>query len=627
MVFPVMPAADTWMYCASGSHFTEELAKGRPLLDVITADTFCFSTAGRRWVDHEWLLQIIFAFIVERGSLTLLYVLRSLLLAAAFTVFPAIMFAGLIKSLPAGRNRMILWLFFAVLNTSVLCCADGYRYFDARGYIVTYLLLAYAFFIMSPYFEAELKAETLSGSVSNYHFILFPSAAAFAANCHGAYIVAPLVMAFVSFLLLLKKCPAQSLRLFLLVLLAFAAAAVLNPFGAEILMFPFSMMEHSVFKAALNEWQAPVYSQSYYLYILAALYIAAFRRMGLIERAVGFCLLAAAFAVWRHAPLCALGLAFILQRPLLDVCEPLLKKTEVFFGEGFKRGFWGTAICSGALLAVLLLSSVCLCRLYPGGRVWTGESRWFCKYAADFMAANPQLPKRLFNPYEWGGYLMWRLRGAPQTFIDGRAHVLFSEEAYAQSLYLQYGVNARRSLSKRGFGAIVDNFPDRLALLDELQFDMVLIDRPMDRGLYSLLLESESWQVIFEDHLSALFIRSTPDNQKLVSGLKPVITPFRLTEEAAALLGRRSFMQGWERARQAYDSDPCYLRAGLIDVGCAWAAGRKAASVKQVLRMLLESGSWTDVFYGLGDLVKDNGCENWACFYYLTANLCSFYHL
>lgn len=628
MVFPILPAADTWMYCASGGYFTEELAKGRPLLQVIGADPFCFSTAGRRWVDHEWLLQIIFAAVAEHGGLTLLYALRSVILLAAFTALPALVYAEHIKKRCSELKAWSSWLLFAALNTLVLCCADGFRYFDARGYIVTYLLLAYAFYIMAPFFDAEQTPEELSNTnICKLHFVIFPLASAFAANCHGAYIVAPLVMFFTAFLLLLKRYLKQCLSLSMLALLSLAASAVLNPFGAEILLFPFSMMEHTVFKAALNEWQAPVYSQSLYLYIEAALYIAAFRRMGLLERAVGFCLLAAAFAVWRHAPLCALGLAFILQRPLLTAFRPILKKAEVFFREGFKSGILGTAVGGAAVFGVLFLSFVCFCRLYSGSRVWTGESRWFCKYAADFMAANPQLSGRLYNPYEWGGYLMLRLKGRPQTFIDGRAHVLFSEETYAQSLYLQYGENARQALSGRGFGAIVDCFPDRLTLLDSLKVDLALIDRPMDGGLRSLLLDSGRWQLIFEDDLSSLFIRSDPEHQKLISGLRQIETPYRITEEATAMIERRGFGQGGERAGLAYEMEPSYLRAGIIEAGCRWAAGQKSAAVNAVMSMLLKSGNWTGIFYGLGDMAKDNGCEGWASLYYAAGGVCSFYHL
>ncbi len=52
--------------------------------------------------------------------------------------------------------------------------------------------------------------------------------------------------------------------------------------------------------------------------------------------------------------------------------------------------------------------------------------------AADFISAE-KLPTNIFHPYEWGGYLIWRLNPKYRVFIDGRALGLMQE--YSDVLY------------------------------------------------------------------------------------------------------------------------------------------------------------------------------------------------
>jgi len=41
---------------------------------------------------------------------------------------------------------------------------------------------------------------------------------------------------------------------------------------------------------------------------------------------------------------------------------------------------------------------------------------------------------KVFNYYNWGGYIDWRTQGRLQVFIDGRAGTAFDEKTYRQYL-------------------------------------------------------------------------------------------------------------------------------------------------------------------------------------------------
>jgi hypothetical protein len=93
---------------------------------------------------------------------------------------------------------------------------------------------------------------------------------------------------------------------------------------------------------------------------------------------------------------------------------------------------------------------------------------------------------RVYNSYNWGGYLAWR--GIP-VYIDGRADV------YGDAFMEQY---------VRAFHVE----PDWRAPLDEYEVEVVLIER--GGSLAALLHESEEWTRVYQDDLAAVFVRAEP---------------------------------------------------------------------------------------------------------------------
>ena len=98
----------------------------------------------------------------------------------------------------------------------------------------------------------------------------------------------------------------------------------------------------------------------------------------------------------------------------------------------------------------------------------------------------------LFNPYDWGGYLIWRLPQLP-VIMDGRANV-HGDRRIAQSIATWHGERSWASDA-------------------ELATARVVI-APMGLGLTSLLRLDPRFELAYEDRVAAVFVaRDTPSQR------------------------------------------------------------------------------------------------------------------
>ena len=106
--------------------------------------------------------------------------------------------------------------------------------------------------------------------------------------------------------------------------------------------------------------------------------------------------------------------------------------------------------------------------------------------AIDWIKEN-QPQGNLFNSYNWGGYLLWTLPEYP-VFIDGRAD-LYGNEIISQ------------------WHAVVSENENAIQILDEWNINLILIEPYWE---ITKILETNSWQKVFEDEQSVIFIRANP---------------------------------------------------------------------------------------------------------------------
>jgi len=106
--------------------------------------------------------------------------------------------------------------------------------------------------------------------------------------------------------------------------------------------------------------------------------------------------------------------------------------------------------------------------------------------AANWISANHPAGK-LFNSYNWGGYLMWRLGAEYPVYVDGRTDVY--DNAFLQE-YLK----------------IVTGQLNAPAVFDERGIKVVMVEPESPLG--PQLLKSGRWQAAYRDDMAVVYVRA-----------------------------------------------------------------------------------------------------------------------
>ncbi len=127
-----------------------------------------------------------------------------------------------------------------------------------------------------------------------------------------------------------------------------------------------------------------------------------------------------------------------------------------------------------------------------------GPTDWYPQRAADFILRE-RLPGRVFNAYDIGGYLIWRLGPAYPVYIDGRA-IPFGADVffrYMQLLGLPPGSPQwQREADLRGIN---------MAVLPVSRFAGLA-------GVAKSFCETGSWRAVYLDETAGVFLRNRPEN-------------------------------------------------------------------------------------------------------------------
>ena len=210
--------------------------------------------------------------------------------------------------------------------------------------------------------------------------------------------------------------------------------------------------------------------------------------------------------------------------------------------------------------------------------------------ATRFLAANPELPHKLSNPYEWGGWLTWHLPGW-RIFIDGRAHTVYSEQTYLDAMAIQFGGPWEKKA-----GASWDE------LLRKYQLDLVLVTR-MQGDLDQRLGASPDWERIYQDRKSAIYLRKGASHGPLV---------YPETSESLCAEGMQHVGAGaWDRALPLFQravqlspGDPvAHLYLGVADLR----AGYQDAGITELETALRLDPNLPDAHFNLGSAYRRLG--------------------
>ncbi len=268
-------------------------------------------------------------------------------------------------------------------------------------------------------------------------------------------------------------------------------AACINPYGPALLLYPLQAASaHWEAAQHIQEWQSPDFHRSFvqpfiWLLLLTIAVIGANRK----RVALTDILLVASFAYLglysaRNVALFGLAAPIVLTRsaaPLVDAWarlsskripspKPLLRRVLVYLTLAV------LTMVGMARVVQMLPTQANLVELEMAGMIAPAGALEYLK--------TEQPDGRLFNSYNWGGYLQWAL---PEylLFVDGRAD-LFQDEIINQWFQV--------ALVQEGWQEVLDRWDVRL----------VLIERTWP---VAEVLELAGWRLVYQDKFSVIYQR------------------------------------------------------------------------------------------------------------------------
>jgi hypothetical protein len=426
-------------------------------------DPFSYTARGQAWVAHEWLTEtILFALYSLIGQ-------KGLILAFALLITCTFI---LVYLQCEGRP----WLATFVVLLASLTSAISW---GVRPQMISLFLSALFLYILTRK-ESRLW--------------LLPPLMALWVNLHGGYLLglALLLLHIMGEGVSLLKAPQgerRHLKKLSFIFLLSGGFTLINPHGWRILSYPFATLGSQAMQAYIIEWFSPDFHQAQFqplaILILVTWLTLFFSRAPRHPRDILF-LLAFGYAALRSArnvPLFAVVAAPILSKQLASLWEGSWLQRRLS-QKGQRRPNLHLCALNWFLLLIILSAGSFKVAL----ALKENESlqrRIFPVAAVDYIEQQ-DLRGNIYNLYQWGGYLIWRLYPKEDVFIDGRADVYgdkFIEE------YLEvYRV-------RKGWRDVLERY----------NVNSIIIEK--DSTFATLLAESPDWQQVYADELAVVFVR------------------------------------------------------------------------------------------------------------------------
>lgn len=452
-----------------------QLQSGKYILETgnfLYKDTFSLAKDSFR-LEHCWLHDLILYMLYSIGGFNLLSILKPTLIALSAIILylwnrrrggePPFILPMIIVCVIGSEQSWLVrpQLWTVILSLLQICIFHEGREKGLRAWILLVPLM---------FFWANLHAGCIFGIVLT-----------------GLFISAELLRVYQKKMTLMAIKP-----LFLAGFLSFLAAFI-NPYGYRI---PFSVLlerltQHDTLTGtAPLSWMGnmevlpPSFDQVPLFYIIMALWaFLIILRWKKLDPAEGIFFLAftyMGFSQIRHTTLVAVLAGLYIPMAFQDVAKPYISK--------MKNGF--------AITKALYFTSFSFLVIYIGlstawGQMGIGlKEDFYPEKASGFILEN-RLPKVMYNSFDWGGYLMWRLYPEYLVFTDGRGG---SIERLEMSMRLDNGMY--------NLDTIMDKYDINTVITNTCFYDtggpLKFIDQ---------LVNNNKWALIYRDEVAVIFIR------------------------------------------------------------------------------------------------------------------------
>jgi hypothetical protein len=445
---------DYWWHLAAGDYIIDERSMPSP-------DPWLYTYDGK-FVAHEWLGEVFLSVTDRLGGYQTGI--------AATVIIAALGFYALIAAMHRYGLSYRACTFFTLVWMGVFLRPGV---FAVRPQMWAFSFYALLFLFLALYQTGRWK----------HLWVLVPFFLLWW-NVHLSAVIGVLAFGVLGLDQLIRRKPIKHL---VIVGVLSLAGMVVNPFGIDyveqILRFG---GRPAIWNERIFEWLPPEFSQRHNLWFALALplvmpavwqilrgrvwpgamvlflFYQAWTSVRFVSVAILFAMIFVAWLVWQHRQ----------DSEHAWVAEPRVAPPPL----------WGLAVPAALATALVLFVAT----TYNYSQFRENPVAWGYPVEAASIYEENFADRRLFNTYDWGGYLDYRFRGDPEIFIDGRA------DTYPDTLTAQYF-------------RMVDGDNGWDVMMNQWDVDVIIV-RPID-GLSRVAMSHPDWELVFEDDYSLMFVR------------------------------------------------------------------------------------------------------------------------
>lgn len=478
---------DIWLHLKTGEYIIQHKT-------IPTVDSYSVSASGKIWIDHSPLAQVIFYLAFSLGGPDGLIFFSAILMLSAFLLLFFCIY----------KNISMFSLSIVMLALTVFASRTR---FNIRPENFSVLFFCAYLFILTKY-------------KNKIWVFLLPLIQIIWVNCHGFFILGPLIIA----LFIIAEKPKiqiekKSYQNLIIVFLLSVFASFINPHGIKGALYPLAIISNTILKPniAYNKvielfpaWRLRFDQISAY-YALLIISLASFL--------LNFCKINLAYLFgW----LVLLGASININRNIIFFnCFACVAAVDNFSRIDYRKFFFRkfsdnfTFLLKCIVLTLIIILSIIYCtRMLNNGYYILGEYRTksnllgtavnvYPSKTADFILKH-KLPDNLFSIFNHSSYLIYRLYPQNHVFIDGRTE-LYNDEFFKDYYRILYADKIT-----------IDN------LLIKYNINTVLIS---SRAIYDLeklvkyLNQNKEWVLVYLNEDGLIFIRPAIKNKDLAKQL------------------------------------------------------------------------------------------------------------
>lgn len=434
----------------------------------IRHDLYSFTTAGQPWINPEWLGEIPFylgfRLFAERGLFLVMLLAIELFVAG-------MLLRCYLRSRDIGAAFVATWIavMLAAINTGPRTILFGWLCFLGEMFILeAFRQRRDHLWLLVPVFALWINIHG-SWLIGYTFFVLFVASGLVQGSWGSIEAV---------------RWTRSELRKLVVVGAASITGLFVNPYGWRLVAYPFNMLLHQQLNlSTVEEWRSVdfnnIYGELVFALAAAMLVFILVRRRSWSLQDLMFALLAMyeGLAHRRFLFLVALIVCPMLAVELFGVVLP------PYDARKDNKQLLNIAMIAGFFTFAFL-------HIPSSARLRAAESQYFPTKALPVLESTCA-DQRVFNEYEWGGFLIWNAPGIP-VFVDTRTDIFEFRGVYAD--YLDTA-----------------SIHDSLAILDRYRIGCVLMDQKTQ--LAYMLQHQPGWRTEYQDETALLLVRAPNENR------------------------------------------------------------------------------------------------------------------